>query len=154
MIPTWLTIGGITFLVALLSNRLQATPDFRWFLKQRRPQWLTFEWAIPLIWIFILSCGAFSAALVWDISHSGGLMAGYLFLEMVILSYTLVMCRLRSLRIGTLIGGIGFLIGCLLAVAVWPVSSNAVSLLLPYLLWSPIGTFVTWQMIRLNPSDR
>ncbi|MGB8697908.1 MAG: tryptophan-rich sensory protein [Thermosynechococcaceae cyanobacterium] len=153
MIPSWLTIGGITFLVALLSNRLQTAAEFRWFMRQSRPRWLTFEWAIPFIWIFILFCGAWSAVLVWEVSHSGGLMAGYLLLEMVILSYTLVMCRLRSLKIGTLIGGSGFFLGCLLAVAVWPVSQNAVWLLLPYLLWSPIGTFVTWQMMGLNPSD-
>ena len=26
----------------------------------------------------------------------------------------------------------------------------AAALLIPYLLWSPIGTLVTWQMQRLN----
>jgi tryptophan-rich sensory protein len=25
--------------------------------------------------------------------------------------------------------------------------------LLPYLVWSPIGTYVTWQMIGLNPGN-
>jgi tryptophan-rich sensory protein len=29
-------------------------------------------------------------------------------------------------------------------------SFPAVLLLIPYLLWSPIGTLVTWQMQRLN----
>jgi translocator protein len=42
-------------------------------------------------------------------------------------------------------------LGFILSLVVWPVSGWAVVLLLPYLLWSPIGTFVTWQMIRLNP---
>jgi benzodiazapine receptor len=31
-----------------------------------------------------------------------------------------------------------------------PLSVAAWLLLLPYLLWSPIGTLVTWQMQRLN----
>ncbi|MDP5339611.1 MAG: TspO protein, partial [Nodularia sp. (in: cyanobacteria)] len=26
-------------------------------------------------------------------------------------------------------------------------------LLVPYLLWSPIGTYTTWKMISLNPQD-
>jgi translocator protein len=30
------------------------------------------------------------------------------------------------------------------------VSSLAAALLLPYLLWSPVGTWVTWQMRQLN----
>ncbi|MDY6803848.1 MAG: TspO protein, partial [Cyanobacteriota bacterium] len=25
--------------------------------------------------------------------------------------------------------------------------------LLPYVLWSPIGTYTTWQMTSLNPED-
>ncbi len=26
-------------------------------------------------------------------------------------------------------------------------------LLLPYLLWSPVGTLITWQMDQLNPGQ-
>jgi tryptophan-rich sensory protein len=37
-----------------------------------------------------------------------------------------------------------------LLVLVQPHSLPAVLLLIPYLLWSPIGTLVTWQMQRLN----
>jgi translocator protein len=35
-------------------------------------------------------------------------------------------------------------------VVVLQVSALAALLLVPYLLWSPVGTFVTWQMQRLN----
>jgi tryptophan-rich sensory protein len=37
-----------------------------------------------------------------------------------------------------------------LAAVVAPLSGRAALLLLPYLLWSPVGTFVTWRMERLN----
>ena len=37
-----------------------------------------------------------------------------------------------------------------LAVVVQAGSSGAALLLLPYLLWSPVGSFVTWRMQRLN----
>jgi translocator protein len=154
MIPAWLAIGGITFAIALVLNRLPRY-DIRWFFRLRRPRWLTFEWAIPIIWSGIFICGAASAYQVW-IREPGTLrgwflMAFYVLLEVAILAYTPVMCRLHSLKAGTLVGAIGFFLGFILSLVVWPVSGWAVVLLLPYLLWSPIGTFVTWQMIRLNP---
>jgi tryptophan-rich sensory protein len=41
-------------------------------------------------------------------------------------------------------------VGVALAIAVAPQSSLAALLLIPYLHWSPVGTFVTWRMERLN----
>ena len=58
MIPSWLAIGIVTFAVPSILNRFLARKDFRWFMRLRRPKWLTFEWAIPFIWIAIFICGA------------------------------------------------------------------------------------------------
>jgi tryptophan-rich sensory protein len=80
-------------------------------------------------------------------------MAFYLLVEVAIFLYTPVMCALRSLRAGTIIGATGFFLGLILTLLVFPISRTGGFLLLPYLLWSPIGTFVTWQMISLNPAD-
>ena len=80
-------------------------------------------------------------------------MGFYVVVETAISLYTVVMCKTRSLKIGTIIGGTGFFLGAMLAVAVLPRSTLAFWLLVPYLLWSPVGTFVTWQMMHLNPID-
>ena len=156
IIPSWLALGGITILVALVGNRL-SSKDIRWFKRLRRPQWLTFEWAIPFIWMFIFICGAISAYLVWETDPSSLttwlLMGFYLLVEVAIVAYTPVMCKLRSLKVGTIIGATGFFLGLILTLMVFPISSWAGFLLLPYLLWSPIGTYVTWQMMHLNPRD-
>ena len=156
IIPSWLVIGGVTILVALVGNRL-SSKDIRWFKRLRRPQWLTFEWAIPFIWMFIFICGAISAYLVWETDPSSLttwlLMGFYLLVEVAIVAYTPVMCKLRSLKVGTIIGATGFFLGLILTLMVFPISSWAGFLLLPYLLWSPIGTYVTWQMMHLNPRD-
>lgn len=151
-IPSWLVIGAVTILVAMAGSLLSAQ-DRRWFRRLRRPQWLTFEAAIPFIWIFIFICGAWSAYLVWEATANWFLMAFYLLVEVLIIAYTPVMCKLRSLKVGTIIGGTGFFFGLWLAITVLPVSGWATLLLLPYLVWSPIGTYVTWQMMRLNPAD-
>jgi tryptophan-rich sensory protein len=80
-------------------------------------------------------------------------MGFYLLVELVTISYNPAMLRLRSLKVGTIIGGIGAILGIFLALTVLPISGWAAALLLPYVIWSPIGTYTTWEMIRLNPAD-
>jgi translocator protein len=156
MIKSWMVIGGVVFLVGLVANFTTAS-DRQWFKHLQRPRWLTFETAIPLIWTVIFICGAWSAYIVWE-SNPGTmstllLMGLYLLLEVMTIAYTPVMCRFRSLKVGTIIGGTGFVISVILALAVLSVSHWAALLLVPYVLWSPIGTYTTWVMIRLNPQD-
>ena len=77
-------------------------------------------------------------------------MAGYLGLLLLVQGYTWLICRTRSLAKGTAIGLAGWLWGGALTVLVLGPSPVAALLLVPYLLWSPVGTLVTWQMQRLN----
>ena len=58
--------------------------DFAWFLRLRRPGWLTFEALIPLIWLTIYACFYASALLVWNSAASLWLMVGYLFLLVLV----------------------------------------------------------------------
>ena len=124
--------------------------DFAWFLQLRRPRWLTFERWIPLIWITIYICFYGSALLAWNGSSNLALMAGYLVLLVLVQSYTWLICTTRRLANGTGVGFAGWVWGVTLAVVVARSSIAAVLLLIPYLLWSPVGTWVTWQMQRLN----
>ena len=77
-------------------------------------------------------------------------MAAYLVQLVLVQSYTLVICRNRSLGQGTAIASAGWIWGVALTVVVAASSPAAALLLLPYLLWSPVGTLVTWQMRQLN----
>ena len=77
-------------------------------------------------------------------------MGGYLGLLILVQSYTWLICRTRSLANGTAIGLAGWLWGGALTVLVLGHSRVSALLLLPFLLWSPVGTLVTWQMQRLN----
>lgn len=152
MIKSWMVIGGVTLLVALAANFITPS-DRQWFNRLRRPRWLTFEAAIPLIWTVVFICGAWSAYIVWENTRSWLLMGFYLLLEIITIAYTPVMFRLRSLKAGTIIGGTGAVLGILLVLTALPISRWAALLLLPYVIWSPIGTYTTWEMIRLNPGD-
>lgn len=154
MIKSWMIIGGVTLLLGFLGGALRPR-DIKWFNRLKRPSWLTFEKAIPVIWTTIFICGAWSAYIVWEQDPGSFktwlLMGFYLVLEVVTLSYTPVMLWLRSLKVGTLIGGSGAILGLVLTLTILPISGWAALLLVPYILWSPIGTFTTWQMMQLNP---
>ncbi|WP_250122138.1 TspO/MBR family protein [Chroococcidiopsis sp. CCMEE 29] len=152
MIRSWMVIGVVTLLVALGANFITPS-DVQWFKRLRRPRWLTFEPAIPLIWTVVFICGAWSAYIVWESTRSWLLMGFYLLLEIVTIAYNPAMLRLRSLKVGTIIGGTGAVLGILLALTVLPISGWAAVLLLPYIIWSPVGTYTTWEMIKLNPAD-
>ena len=137
-------------IAALVVVIMPSQDDFAWFLRLRRPGWLTFEGLIPVIWLLIYACFYASALLAWNRTASWWLMAGYLLLLLLVQSYTWLICRTRRLANGIGVGLAGWLWGVALTVMVAPVSQPAALLLIPYLLWSPVGTLVTWQMQRLN----
>lgn len=150
-------IAGVAVIVAILANWISTPDDIRWFNRLQRPSWLTFERLIPIIWTTIFICAGWSAYIVWETNPrtlvTWLLMGLYVLLELSTMLYTSVMSKLRSLTVGTIIGATGFFVCAFLAIATWRVSSIATYLLIPYLLWSPIGTYTTWVMIRLNPQD-
>ncbi|GET40802.1 TspO/MBR family protein [Microseira wollei] len=154
MKASWIIIGAITFLIALGSALIKPR-DISWTKRLSRPKWLFFEPAIPLIWTFIFACGSASAAIVWDKDPGSFttwvIMSFYLIVEIVTVAYIPATLRLRSLTVGTVLGILGVIFGILVTLTVWPISGWAALLLVPYLIWTPIGTYTTGQMIDLNP---
>jgi tryptophan-rich sensory protein len=155
MIRAWMVIGAVAIAVAAIGSSIIPTKGAKWFRRLQRPSWLTFEAAIPVIWTIVFIGGAWSAYLVWqqnpDTLQTWLLMGLYLLLEIITVTYSPVMLWTQNLRIGTIIGGIGFVLCLILAILVFPISIWATVLLLPYLIWSPVGTYTTWRMEQLNP---
>lgn len=154
MLKDWMTIGVITLLVAFGSFLIRPR-DLPWVTRLDRPKWLFFEPAIPLIWTVVFIAGAWSATLVWE-QQPGSLktwllMVLYLTVEIITVAYIPATVRSHNLAVGTVLGALGVIFGMILTLLVFPISSQAALLLLPYLVWSPIGTYTTKQMIDLNP---
>jgi len=149
MLKSWMVVGGVAFAIAMLSNVIRPS-DVKWFRRLKRPSWLTFEKLIPVIWTVVFVCGGWSAYITWEATQSWAWMAAYILLELMTIAFTPVLFWSHSLKAATVIGGSGFVICLLLAVSVLKVSVWAAVLLGPYLLWSPIGTFTTWEMDKLN----
>jgi tryptophan-rich sensory protein len=146
MAAFWILIAMVVVAVGLNPSKA----EFSWFLRLRRPRWLVFEGLIPVIWLVIYACFYASALLSWNAAAGWNVVMGYLALLVLLQSYTLVICRSRSLARGTLIGFAGWVWGIALTLVVAQHSLWGWLLLLPYLIWSPVGTFVTWQMQKLN----
>jgi len=153
MINSGIAIAVVIFLVSLGANLISPN-DAKWFKRLRRPRWLTFEPLIPVIWTVILICGGVSAYFVWEAekgSFNGWmLMAFYLIVEVAIIAYIPVTLQSRNLTLGVGVGLIGFVLGVFLTLSVWQISQLSALLLIPYLLWSPIGSYATWAIGRLN----
>ncbi|MEM1251865.1 MAG: tryptophan-rich sensory protein [Cyanobacteria bacterium P01_H01_bin.21] len=149
MIKSWMAIGGVTFVIALLANVVRPA-DVKWFRRLRRPNWLSFEALIPLIWTVVFICGGWSAYIVWQQAQSWSTMTAYILLELLIVAYTPATLWFRNLMLGTYLGGSGTVLGLILTLWVSRFSGWAAILLIPYLLWSPVGTWITWRMHRLN----
>ncbi|OKH23145.1 TspO/MBR family protein [Chroogloeocystis siderophila] len=154
MLKPWMIIGGITLLLALASLFFRPR-DTQWAKNLNRPKWLVFEPLIPVIWTIVFTGGALSAATVWEKapgSFSTWLLMGlYLLLEIVTVAYIPATLRSRNLKIGTTLGSSGVVLGIILTLIVGNISGLAALLLLPYILWSPVGTYITWEMMQLNP---
>ncbi len=153
MINSGIAIAVVIFLVSLGAN-LVSPSDTKWFIRLRRPRWLTFEPLIPVIWTVILICGGVSAYFVWEAemgSFNGWiLMAFYLVLEIAIIAYVPMTLQSRNLTLGVVVGLFGFVLGIFLTLSVWQISRLSALLLIPYLLWSPIGSYATWAISGLN----
>ena len=154
MIKSWMVIAAVTLLVAFGSLFFKPR-DLVWGAYLKRPKWLVFEPAIPIIWTIVFVCGTKSAIRIWendpDSLKTWLFMGGYLLLEIATVAYVPATLRLRSLKAGTILGAIGLILGVLLTLAVWPISGQAALLLLPYVIWSAIGTNATSEMIEENP---
>lgn len=150
---SWLVIGIVTFVIALLANVIRPK-DAKWFRRLERPSWLTFEKLIPVIWTVVFICGAWSAYIVWEQTQSWGWMAAYILLELITIAFTPVLFWTHNLKLASYIGGAGFVVCLLITLSVLQVSIWAAVLLIPYFLWSPIGTLTTWQMDKLNRDDQ
>jgi translocator protein len=154
MLKSWLIIIGITYFVAFGSFFIRPR-DLRWAKRLDRPRWLFFEPAIPFIWMAVFLCGATSATFVWE-ADPGNLktillMSLYLLLEVITVAYIPATLRSHHLAVGTVLGALGMILSLFLMVSSWQISAQAGLLLLPYVIWSPIGTYATRQMMDLNP---
>ncbi|MGB3652931.1 MAG: tryptophan-rich sensory protein [Rivularia sp. (in: cyanobacteria)] len=138
--------------ILVIGNLLSSLQN-TWFQNLIRPDWLTFEFLIPFIWTFIWICTTISAIIVWEkaVKRDAKLFITlYTILAILTAAYSPVVVEFQSLIGGLIVGGLATLLVYILAIAVRKISPKASLLLVPYLLWGPVGTYLTWVLIDLN----
>lgn len=146
--PPWLLILVLMEGVILLIK--PSRRDFAWYQGLRQPPWVSFASGIPLIWLLIQIAIYLSSLLSWQARSNWNLVLAYILLLVLVEARTWLMCRSRRLSTGVGLGLLGWAYGLILAAVLWPVSSRASALLLPYLLWAPMEALITSDMRRLN----
>ena len=138
--------------ILVIGNLLSSLQN-TWFQNLSRPDWLTFEFLIPFIWTFIWICATISAIIVWEKAGKRDaklFIILYAILAILTAAYSPVVVEFQSLIGGLIVGGLATLLVYILAIAVRKISPKASLLLVPYLLWGPVGTYLTWVLIDLN----
>jgi len=154
--PSWLTFEALIPLIwttVFICGAWSATLVWETLAKTEAGRPLAGISESSQVWLFM---GGYLLVELVTLAYSPGMMlfmGGYLLVELVTLAYSPGMMNSQSLKIGMAIGGTGGILALLLAIAVWQVSHTAAGLLVPYLLWSPVGTYTTWAMAQLNPQD-
>lgn len=146
----WIIVG-ISTAILVAGNFLSSLQD-PWFQNLTRPTWLTFEFLIPFIWAIIWVCATISAIIIWENTsrqQRSVCMVLYGLIAILTASYSPVVVEFKSLIGGLVVGGAATLLVYILAATVRN-SLLAVGLLVPYLIWGPIGTYLTWVLINLN----
>lgn len=148
----WLLIFLAMAAVSLLI--VPSPADYRWFMRLRRPRWFAYDGSASVVAAATFLCFYASALLVWETlrprEQPWPWMGAYLLLVVLVQSCTWVICRSRRLATGTAMGFLGWLWGMLLTAMVASLNGPAAALLVPYLIWSPVGILLNWQMGRLN----
>jgi tryptophan-rich sensory protein len=148
-VPAWLVLLFSMILVLLVLNPSAAA--YTWWMGKPRPAWwMGYQVWVPLLWMAVLIPLYVSALTSWNTTGSVPLMGAYGALLLLIKGSSWLMCQRRSLVVGVAGGLVSWACGIALTIAVSRVSAGAALGLLPFLIWSPLETWVTWRMLSLQ----
>lgn len=121
-----------------------------WYAGLRKPAFTPPDWLFAPVWTVLYVCIGVSAALVWQRSRAG--------LALTVWGAQLLLNAAWSwIFFGLQRPGLAFIEIRLLWVAIaltillfWQVRPLAGALLVPYLLWVSLATWLNWQLWKLN----
>lgn len=142
---------GAAFVGGLFTTRAIE----EWYRGLRKPSWNPPEWAFGPIWIVLYILMAVSAWLVWE---QGGFQAQAM--PLVIFAVQLVLnvawsgiFFYKRMIFAGLIEVLAFWAAILATIiAFWFASPLAAVILLPYIVWVSIASYLNYTILKLNPS--
>ena len=149
--PPWLLILITVAVITLVVNPTER--DFVWYRSLRRPEWISRQPWVALVWPLI-SVGFYGSALAfWQTAASWGWVAAYAVLLVLLRSPRWLSCRLHNLSAGLPLRLLSWTLTLVLALIVGPASPLASVLLLPVLVWTPVEAAIDLRMVGLNRKE-
>jgi tryptophan-rich sensory protein len=151
-VPPWLLILIAVLVITLVVNPTER--DFVWYRSLRRPEWISRQPWVALVWPLITVCFYGSALAFWPTAGSWGWLAAYALLLVLLRSPLWLICRLHSLSSGLPLWLLSWTLTLVLALIVRPAAPLASALLLPVLLWTPVEAAIGLRMVGLNRKEQ
>lgn len=151
---SYIVIPLITVLVALSGSRFTSAALGDWYKNLPKPSWTPGGGIIGAVWTTIFILATLSALIVWKEAPRGSRLWWIvgIFLLNAVLNVGWSWLFFGSHLIGAAVweAAVLDLTVWALIVLIWPISTLAASLLLPYGLWAAFATYLTWSVYILQ----
>lgn len=131
------------------------TPIGTWYRDLRKPSWQPPDWAFGPAWTVILGLAAWSAVIAWNAAADDAARRAVviLFVTNAVFHFLWSPLFFRARRPDWALVEVVFLWASLVALVVglWPISTMASLLIVPYLAWVSFAAFLNYTIVRLNP---
>ncbi len=147
---------GVAALVAVLTAVAGGvmTDTGAWYRSLRFPAWKPPDWAFGPIWTAILIMAVLSAAIGWRAAPEAArpVVAALFGLNAALnIFWNVLFFRLRRPDWALVETGALWLSAAAIAAYLWPISTTASLLMLPYVVWVAIAAALNFAILRLNP---
>ena len=125
-----------------------------WYEKLRKPSWKPPDWAFGPIWTVILVLAAVSAALAWEAAEGTGARSAVLAVLIVNsilnIAWSAIFFKMKRHDWALIEVSMLWLSIVSLIVVLGAVSTTAGLLMVPYLVWVSVATFLNFRIVQMN----
>jgi tryptophan-rich sensory protein len=126
-----------------------------WYPTLVKPWFTPPAGVIPAVWILLFTLMGVSLFLVWreGLNRSEVKLAIYVFAAQLVVNilWSAAFFGMRSPLAGLVVIIVLWIMILLTMVKIWPVSRNAVLLLVPYIIWVSFAAYLNYSLLMLNP---
>ena len=149
------TLGGSALaavIVAVAGGVLTETGQ--WYASLKKPSWKPPDWAFGPVWTVILILAAISAALAWEAEEGAGarsaILAVLIINSILNIAWSGIFFKMRRPDWALIEVAMLWLSILALILVLGSYSTAAGLLMVPYLIWVSIASFLNYRIVQMN----
>jgi tryptophan-rich sensory protein len=149
------TLGGSALaavIVAVAGGVLTETGQ--WYASLKKPSWKPPDWAFGPVWTVILILAAISAALAWEAGEGAGarsaILAVLIINSILNIAWSGIFFKMRRPDWALIEVAMLWLSILALILVLGSYSTAAGLLMVPYLIWVSIASFLNYRIVQMN----